>query len=422
MAGKRVLDAVALLNASRVVASKHFSIRRSQVELYARTSSLTKGLNRRTAQIRSDPSTPAQPFSNSAPAGAERPSRPIEAATSTASVEGQVEAGSADQGLAQDHHYARSEDNSAADPVPGHDLDVQQEEARRHPLADGTIPPQHSEVGQVAPDRDTCNQRPRGNTAKTPLSRDTPQEEDTLQVAASGHSTILDPSADLHNLSAEGAKVLQRNSESQIPSNSAEPPGAEAFSPDKIIGETSEYQVEQEQDVYYQPPDSTSRVLSSLPRVKLPRSTEDIQGGDPHLPQGMNADVYYSSKTRSEEDPRNQAEAVEGIPSDEALSGLFHSPRTARLLGLKSKQMPNGLKPRGSRTMTTSHPQFLQGNGAKPFEETKSDIGSSSKSDQESIEKLAADMAKDGEAPESVRMASHDTRWAVQADQLTVQR
>lgn len=44
MSGKRVLDAIQLLNVAKNVAGKHLSIRQQQLDVYTRTSSLTKGL------------------------------------------------------------------------------------------------------------------------------------------------------------------------------------------------------------------------------------------------------------------------------------------------------------------------------------------------------------------------------------------
>lgn len=44
MAGKRLLDAVQFLNVAKSVAGKHLAIRQQQLDVYTRTSSLTKGL------------------------------------------------------------------------------------------------------------------------------------------------------------------------------------------------------------------------------------------------------------------------------------------------------------------------------------------------------------------------------------------
>lgn len=48
MSGRRLLDAIQFLNVSKTIAAKHFGIRKSQIDLYARTSSLTKGIKDQT--------------------------------------------------------------------------------------------------------------------------------------------------------------------------------------------------------------------------------------------------------------------------------------------------------------------------------------------------------------------------------------
>lgn len=48
MSGKRLLDAIQLFNASASVAAKHLAVRQRQLDVFARTSSLTKGIHRQT--------------------------------------------------------------------------------------------------------------------------------------------------------------------------------------------------------------------------------------------------------------------------------------------------------------------------------------------------------------------------------------
>jgi aarF domain-containing kinase len=48
MSGKRLLDAIQFLNVSKTVAAKHLSIRQHQLDVYTRTSSLTKGIKAQT--------------------------------------------------------------------------------------------------------------------------------------------------------------------------------------------------------------------------------------------------------------------------------------------------------------------------------------------------------------------------------------
>lgn len=48
MSGKRLLDAIQFLNVSKTVAAKHLAIRQHQLDVYTRTSSLTKGIKAQT--------------------------------------------------------------------------------------------------------------------------------------------------------------------------------------------------------------------------------------------------------------------------------------------------------------------------------------------------------------------------------------
>ena len=324
MSGRRLLDVVAVLQASRAVAAKHLSIRRDQSDLFVRTSSLTKGFTAITQQRWRADSDFAQSFTQSATAAKSA------STTSDVPVEDGAQgiATQSEQGLQQDHHYARSKDNAATDSKPVEDLDVEQRKARRYPLTDGTIPPDGSSMGSES------------------------------------------------SLSAEEARRAQRQSEHQIPATAAEPPVPESSASE----DGPEFAVEQEQDVFYQPPNRTSPVLSALPRVKLPKSAEDVQGGDPHIPQSMNADTFYSSTKPSQKAAAEQGSMDE---QEEALGQLFHSPRAARMLGLKTKYMPGGRKSSDSRPFSTSR---------------------TARKDTEKGEfrSLAADIAKDNQAQRTV--------------------
>jgi len=331
MSGKRILDAVAVLNAARAVAYQHFTIRQSQLELYARTSSLTRGING-AIQARKDAYNAAHSFSKSTNTATNAQPSSSPETPNLQTAEGERQPIKRTEGLEQDHHYDRSQGNS---------------------VADGTITLTRSGLGQ----------------------------------AATG----------TQGLSSEHAMKLQRQSEAQIPSEPAEPPTTKAFNTTlPPVGESSEFGVEQEQDVFYQPPDSTAPVLSALPRFKIPKTEEDVQGGDPHVPQNINADVFYSSRRLPQSDIANQMDAAQEHPSEEMMGDLFHSPRVARLLGINSKNMPGGIGPKGSRTYVTSQTKFAEGKA--DTSEASSDgfgTGKGSESDVESLKRLAANLSID---------------------------
>lgn len=354
MSGKRLLDVVAVLNVARVVAYNHFSIRQAQFELFARTSSLTRGVSR----ARQDVSNAAHSFRQSATAANAKPnSNPKPFNTETVEGDGQSVKGT--EGIRQDHHYNRSQQNSVADFVPNQDLEVQQDKAKRYPLADGTIPSKHSGLGQA-----------------------------TTHV---------------QNLSSEDVMKMQRQLEAQIPSKPAEPPTGKAVSP---TGEGLEFGVEQEQDTFYQPPDSTAPVLSALPRFKIPKTEEDVQGGDPHIPQQINADVFYSSRMLSQDNLASQKDTAPEDPSEDMISSLFHSPRVAKLLGTKSKGTPGG-RPKGSRMYATSRQNLAQGQAdLSDARNQESETGKGSDTKTESLRRLAADLSMDTQMEPTVSTPS----------------
>lgn len=347
MSGKRILDAIALLRVGRNVAYNHFAIRLSQAELYVKTSSLTKAFKQR-YPITS--SVISQQFSQ---ASFQQQSHNIPRANQ---ADGPQVHANEEPGIKQDHHYERSEHNTANTSSNGEQLQPEQAQAQRYPLPDGTIPPAGSPLGQETGDPESKYKRPMANGDLAPLEEEDGKE--AMDVAASGMSTIPDPLS--APLSSEEAKIAQRQSEAQIPHAPAAPPGEE---PEMYIG--------QEKDVYYQPPNTTEPVLSALPRVKVPKTENDVQGGDSHIKkEGINADVYYSG-----------AEAETQEPTEEQLNQLFHSPRAASLLGKKNKYMPGGAK--------------------KEFH-ISSVMRRDAQAEKEDLTKLAQDMAKD------VQTASND--------------
>jgi aarF domain-containing kinase len=363
MSGKRLLDVVAVFNATRAVAYKHLGIRRSQFELYVRTSSLTRGIDG-AGHSRNDASNAAYSFTqNATDAVKAKLDSTLETPDhKTAGREGQSVKGV--EGIGQDHHYDRSQENSAADSKPNQDLKVRQDKQKNDPLAHGTI-----------------------------------------QFA---HRGLRQAGTDAQNLSPEDAMRLQRRSEAQIPSEPAKPPTIETA---RVTGEGLEFGIEQEQDVFHQPPGSTAPVLSALPRFKIPKTEEDIQGGDPHIPQKINADVFYSSRKPPQDKFANQ-KVQENLP-EEMINSLFHSKRVARLLGTRSTDTPNGMRPRGSRTYATRGSQFSQGSADLLGAHAEgSETGKGRGSDTESLKRLAADLAMDDsiELPVRTPVMPHNSR------------
>ncbi|EXJ85403.1 aarF domain-containing kinase [Capronia coronata CBS 617.96] len=332
MSGKRILDVVALFNASRKVVSKHFDIRLSQVKLYGQTSSVAKALKRQGLPILS---TAVSRFASS-----------------------QSPPKTAKEGIYQDHFYEPSEQNSPAQPPPTNDLNVEQATPTTVTLPDGTISPENTSNGKEAGDGMSFSGRPAGETAQHPVGNGDKAGQD-LQVKSSTKSTIPEPSLD-SSLSPDAARKLQRLSEDQIPAQTAEPP--------KPQEDGAEFAVGQEQDIFYQPPDSVKPVLSALPRVRVPKTENDVQAGDSHIPPGINADVYYSGSKQ-----------IESEPTEEQLAQLFHNPKHAKLLAKK-----------------TGHSGYGPG-GKRQFHTTRLNPQQRSNGETDSIRELAADMARDAQ-------------------------
>ena len=370
---------MSLFRASRSIAAKHFDIRLSQVDVYTKTSSIFNA-----ARTQAPPAfaAAAQSFSQSV-AQATKTQNPNEhiphqdAATNTGSSVSQ-------DGIKQDHFYKRSDDNAAVDPVPEEDLAIKQRQADREPLPDGTIPPRDSVVGAERGDPESFNQRPIAEEGQHPTQDDAAH----LNVHASNQSTIPEPSIQ-KPLSSEEAMKAQRQSESQIPKKTADPP-----TPEDDVG--SEFSVDQEQDIFYQPPDATSPVLSALPRMRVPKIENDVQAGDSHIPPDLNADVYYSGNKDAKDG--NEVEEL----SEEQLAQIFSNPRIARMLGNKGKYIPKGV--RSFHTSTSVRQR-------------------SAEAEKDDIKQLAADMAKDvQETKVSPKLSTFDMVKADQADSINVGR
>jgi aarF domain-containing kinase len=345
MSGKRVLDAIALLKASRNVAQKHLDIRLAQTAVYTQTSSIFKAVR---SQAPAPFAAAAQNFSHAVSRQAESPIPKAGAASAH-------DAHNVKEGIEQDHFYSRSEDNAAADPAPQQELEIEQKQAQRQPLPDGTIPPAGSPIGTGEGDQESFYTRPTAELAQHPMDR-----HQDLSVDASSESSIPEPSIQ-KPLSPQQAREAQRMSEAQIPATSADPPTA---------AEMEDFRIEQEQDVYYQPPGTSSPVLSALPRMRVPKIENDVQAGDSHIRDDINADVYYSGSKGGEQEQEL---------TEEQLAQIFTSPRVASMLGkAKAKYAPGGV---AGRKFHTSARQSQR----------------SSEAEKQELRSLAAEMAKDVE-------------------------
>lgn len=351
MAGRRLLDAARLFGASRSIAKHHYVLRSQQWDVFTQTSTLAKAVKNQTDRVTVTARAAyaiAKRFNEQGPSYGSGDRNAYQTPTQyddtsiprQETVQGTEGTTGNEEGLKQDHHYTRSDQNSAVDPPLSDDLEVRQEKADRYPLPDGTIPPSDSNLGEPVNSRtkDTFAERPVSESSKDPLSEaysSAQSDLDVIQEKAKsypspdgtippdGTSFAIPVLSDRAASSSEHNMKAQRQSEFQIPSfsgvNVASTPGSDTFNT--------------------RPQDSSAE-LSSLPRMKIPKSVEDAQGGDEHIEAGINQDVFYSSKGHaleqaipSQEAVPEQNELPEGINTD-----IFHSPRVAGLINSRGKE------------------------------------------------------------------------------------
>jgi len=382
MSGRWLLDAAALFGASRRAVSKHIALRKHQFDKYNKTSSLAKAIqsqtDRVTLTVRAATAI-AERFNGTGsqfpnPSHDHLTSNATKAVSSKDSVDGHWAVSSQPEGLEQDHHYKRSESSGTSEPVPGSSLDIHQEKPIEDPLPDGTIPSRNERhVPPIKEHKIAPEERPadvnKNNDYETPGRR--------------------------NSLSATEARMLQRQSEAQILSRAAEPPPAEQFIDE--VGRP-ELDVDQEKDVYYTPPTRSSPVLSSLPRIKVPKVTENTQESDEHVPDAeMNQDVFYSSKAKRNPDsvPAAQTLPAQDAGSEAMYSEIFHSPRVAKLLrgGPREPRKPPSINLKGpSSAPNVDH---------KAAEEKSTDVFHSRTSAQESLRSANPEPAPNTKHPAS---------------------
>lgn len=346
MSGKRLLDAAAVYQASRAVATKHFALRRHQLIAYSKTSKLARAVKNQSDRVTLTAraaSALAERFKGPGPeysTQAKAPNNPKQNTPipSKKSVQGAATIHPKPQGLEQDHFYEKSHANATAEPVPDEQLEVTQERGTSNPLPDGSVLSVGVGEGHAKGDQDVHSKTPRTEPAKDPLSGRPQEAESALKPTLSTESSILRSSAGTKSPPADEAKRLQRQAEKQIPSQAAEPPSKEALSPDSAgssVASAKDSSVDQLQDTFYAPSSETGEVLSALPRVKLPRATAATQESDQRVPdEKINQDVFYSSDQASEPEavPEVQAVPEQEGPSEDLYSELFHSPKVAKML------------------------------------------------------------------------------------------
>ncbi|KAI9807265.1 MAG: hypothetical protein M1833_000008 [Piccolia ochrophora] len=352
MAGRRLLDVAAIFNVSRSVARKHVTLRTQQLDRYGKTSVWVKAVRHGGASAATQSSKLAANSQDQGPRKLGQDDAGSIPRTETVARENPAR--DVKEGLEQDHFYERSDTNTIVDQPSETEFNPQQKKAKRHPLPDGSIPPPESEFNVRSRDRDVFTKQPKTEPPKDPLKAQRAQEAQEpvgkgqgLNPESASSSTIPDPDPDIKPSSPDKARTNQRQSEYQIPSKAAEQPPTPATSGGKL-GEG------RDDDIFYKRSQRAPPVLSSLPRTKIPRQTEDTQNGDEHVEDGkINSDVFYSSQGHQEVEPIPQKEVLpeqEQVP-DDINTDVFYSPRIAKLLGAKKsgEKDQSTLKPKATK-------------------------------------------------------------------------
>lgn len=416
MTGRRLLDVAAIFKASRGVAAKHVALRQHQLDVYNKTSSLTKAIKSQTDRVTltvKAASSLAERFSGPEP-NHSRQEPQSRRYPQDASIRGQGVASGTNKrseknnGILQDHFYEASDQNAPTKSASDSSLALEQEKAKGYPVPEGSI---------FSADLVDVEKRDRGSNSEFPqtepvnIPRNDGREaiDEGLPLSSSGRTSDPNSAVEKDSTKSSNYRKPQWQGETQSPSQVVQPPPA-------AQSEEPSLQADRDRDVFYTPSSSDEQVVSSLPRVELPKHTGDAQHSDEHVPDAqLNQDVFYSTSAESKKQPVPHVQAVpeQEQLSDEAYTELFHSPRIARMLGgqPKSGKHSKGLEMPGaqetpvkqtkrpqeidkvSSSVRTSAQESLDGAPSPPSEI----VGSrqSEAKGSEDVHNLAADIAED---------------------------
>lgn len=342
MTGKQVLDAIYILKASRSVLAKHIDLRRRQLNVYSKTSSLVKVIKsqknrfpvtaRAVSNLAGLLKSAQGPDQSSRTAPQYTPTHDLRAVKSE-DAEGKGISTKARSGRETAQFDAKPGANSTIDPTSGEELGTRRGNAYKSPLHSGSVLSANDKKPSLSRGRDTFSDRSLEESQNNPLADIDRKSDDFLQPASTNRSSIPNPTTYGSSQEPDRARKLQRLAEKQIPSVSAD-----ALTPSEIQTTTSnpnsgELDTNTQQDHFFARPAHTSPVLSSLPRVKLPKVTTNTQDGLENLSDTeINQDIFYSAKPSERPVHKAQALPDDGQPSDAMYSEIFQSPRVARLL------------------------------------------------------------------------------------------
>jgi aarF domain-containing kinase len=358
MAGRRLVDAAKLFNASKSITQKHIALRSSQLDAFNKTSTLAKAVKHQTDRVTLTAAAAielSKRFSEEAPSYARAAAqqatgtrRQHEDIPRKETVEREAGVVGREEGLQQDHHYDRSEQNTAVRPPPEAELEIEQEGALRRPLPDGTIPTSGVTLEQEERGQDTFSERPVGEAPREPLVEEkhdpVRQEDEGIKPVESDETTIPLPGQPRGQSSAATETIPLHANDPQPPTTSSR---------------IQDLQKGHDRDVFYSRSVESQPAPSSQPHTQIPNHTATRQASDEHVDdKQLNQDVFYKQDTKQ---AASEQEALpEGINTD-----VFHSTRVAQMLGNNSD--PNPRKEHAKRRGPSTNPfiplQYQAGHG-----------------------------------------------------------
>lgn len=333
MTGRQILDAIFIIKASRSVIAKHIDLRRRQLDVYSKTSSLAKAVKSQTSRfpfIARTVSNLADQVKSSRGYGSASPTAPQVASKHDPQMTGSENTEGTDTSPGA---------NPTTEQIPGEELGTRLDNAKRSSTPVESVLLRKDEKPSPNRGRDTFSDRSLTESRTNPLGDTDGKSDEILQPSSTTRTSIPTPSTHESSTEHDRARKLQRLAEEQVPSISAE-----AHPPSEIQTPASNHRLgepdtNKQQDVFFTRPVHSSPVLSSLPRVKLPKTTTSTQDGIENLSNvDINQDVFYSAKPAGSPVPDAQALPEQGQPSDAMYSEIFHSPRVARLLKMEDQK------------------------------------------------------------------------------------
>jgi aarF domain-containing kinase len=331
MAGRRLVDAAKLFNASKSIGQKHIALRSKQLDAFNKTSTIAKAIKDQTDRVTLTAAAAialSQRFSEDVPSYARTAA---DRATGThytqyaqqadiprkETVTRHAPVNGAREGLEQDHHYDPAVQNDATRPPPQGELVVEQEEAPRRPLLDGTIPTSGVTLEQEERGQDTFSDRPVSEPPKQPLAEDhndrVSDADEGIRPVESDESTIPLPGKP-SGASPHATEVIPSHT-----NDLQQPPKS---------SQIQELQAGHDKDVFYSRSVESQSSSPAQPRSQIPDHTAVKQASDEHVnDRHLNQDVYYVASQ-----PKAQEEEV--LP-DSINTEIFHSKRVASMLGRK---------------------------------------------------------------------------------------